>query len=584
MQKILGFYKALKIRNKLLLILLTLLFSVSFLSFVSIQISYSIYDSQLVSQSSVILNLFSTNIEIELKKIENMTFSILSDPKVQLYLNTIKTQGSSYEKYKATDDFIQRLMSESQNENYISSISFLDLDKNEYIVGKSTILLNDNRKKEVIDRAKAKNGGIVWIEPFRDDNCIIAAREIRGTGNMESLATLVIRLEPDKLINRHLGAESNYESNMLILSGDKLVFSNDNSIGLDDVEIIKSNIQSYQVQTINNNKFLINYGMSGYTDWTYINILPYDNIFQGIAAMRLIMVVAFALILLVVSFMGIKFADGITKPIIALSKKMKKAEQGDFQISNLENATNGNTDEIGQLDYDFSIMVDKINTLINENYVKQLLIKETELKALQSQINPHFLYNTLASINGLARMNGQKQISAMVKALGNLLRSAVKNNETVITLEEELNLLNDYVTIQKIRYSERLVFNVEVDEQLEDCLIPKLTLQPIVENSINYGLENLTEDCRIHVKTLMHPEYFTISISDNGPGMSEETMEKFKSNLLVPKGTGIGLKNIDERIKLIFGEGYGLFIESNLNKGTRVSINLPYTKRGENNV
>ncbi|NMA65055.1 MAG: sensor histidine kinase [Clostridiaceae bacterium] len=584
MLKILKFYKAQKIKNKLFLILFTLLFSVSFLSFISIQISYSIYDSQLVSQSSVILNLFSTNIEIELKKIENMTFSILSDPKVQSYLNIIKTEGSSYEKYKATDDFIQRLMSESQNENYISSISFLDLNNNEYIVGRSAVILDDNRKKEVIERAKAKNGGIVWIEPSIDDNCIIAAREIRATGTMESLATLVVRLDPDKLIDRHLGAESKYESNILILSDNKLVFSNEKSIGLDDVKTINSNIRSYQVQTINDKKFLINYGMSSYTDWTYINILPYDNIFQGIAAMRLIMVAAFVLILLVVSFMGIKFADGITKPIIALTQKMKKAEQGDFRSSNLESISNDYTDEIGQLEHDFSIMVDKINTLINENYVKQLLIKETELKALQAQINPHFLYNTLASINGIARMNGQKQISAMVKALGNLLRSAMKNNETVITLDEELSLLNDYVTIQKIRYGARLVFGVEADDELKEYIIPKLTLQPIVENSINYGLESLTEECCINVKTIMHPEYFSIAIEDNGPGMSEETLEKFRKKILVPKGTGIGLKNIDERIKLIFGENYGLFIESNLNKGTRVNIHLPYVKRGDNNV
>lgn len=575
----LDYYKNMKIRNKLFLILFVLIFIVSILSLFALQITYRIYDMQLINQSSVILNLYSTNIETELRKIENMTFSILSDPKVQSYLKEIKSETASYERNKAIGDFMQKLMAESQNESYISSIGFIDNSGNEYIVGRNTVTLNETRKKKVINGAKEKKGGILWVEPSSDDDRMIAAREIRAMENMEVLAVLVMRIDLERVISRYYSMESKYKSNLLILSGDKTVFSNDTGSDFDKAKLIMNSVRSYYVKSIDDRKFLINYGTSDYTNWTYVNILPYENIFQGIAVMRIMVIAACVLIFLGVVFIGMKFADGITKPIISLSSKMKKVEQGDFNIAGEATGLDKNGDEIGQLEYDFSIMVNKVNTLINENYVKQLLIKETELKALQAQINPHFLYNTLASINGLAKMNGQDKISTMVKSLGNLLRSSVRNNEIVISMDEEFSLLKDYVTIQKLRYGNRLDFNIEVDDGLSSYSILKLTLQPIVENSINYGLEYLTGVCRIRVRACGDPEAIRISVSDNGPGMSEDTLEKLRNRELNSRGMGIGLKNIDERIKLIFGEQYGLFFESRPEEGTTVSIKLPYSMR-----
>ena len=575
MHKLLAHYRNLKIKNKLFLILFMLILSVSILSLSALQISYNIYDEQLINQSSVILNLYSTNIETELRKIEKLSFSILSDSKVQSYLKAINAENASYERMKAMNSITQKLMTESQSESYISSISFIDNGGNEYGVGRNTALLEDTKKNEVINDAKDKKGGILWLESSDQGNHIIAAREIRATENMDTLAVLVIRLDLKNLIDRSPSMESRYKSNLLVMSGDRTIYSNDINSGFDKNIFIKSRIHSYYVENINNKKFLIYYGTSSYTNWTYVNILPYENIFQGIATMRSTMIAAYILIFIGIVFIGMKFSNGITKPIISLSNKMKRVEQGDFDITVVNAELNKSGDEIGQLDYDFTIMVNKINTLITENYVKQLLIKETELKALQAQINPHFLYNTLASINGLAKMNGQDKISAMVKSLGNLLRCSVRNNEIVITIREELSLLNDYVTIQKIRYGDRLDFDIDVEEGVLEYSILKLTLQPIVENSINYGLENLTGVCRIKVKVCKYPEFIRISVSDNGPGMSEETLKKLKSMEIESKGFGIGLKNINERIKLIFGEQFGLSFESQLNEGTIVSIQLP---------
>lgn len=578
MLKLTEYYKNLKIKNKLFLILFILILCVSLLGLFALQISYNIYDEHLINQSSVILNLYSTNIESELRKIEQMTFGILSDQKVQAYLKIIKDKDKdeTFERITAINDLMQKLMAEAQSEIYISSIGVVDNEGNEYGVGRYTIMMGAKERNRIIAKAKEKKGGISWLESSNEDNHVIAVREIRAKENMETLAVLFIRINLTNLINNHLSMESKYKPNLLILSEEgKLIYSSNRELNFDIDKFIKNRVHSRYIENINDKKFLIYYGTSEYTDWTYIHILPYDNIFKEIIAMRTIMVIAYILVFIGIAFVGIRFANSITNPIISLSNKMKRVEQGNFDVALIDtDLTNNGGDEIRQLEYDFAIMVNKINTLIKENYVKQLLIKETELKMLQAQINPHFLYNTLAIINGLARMNGQHKISAVVKSLGNLFR-AIMNKETVITIGEELSLLNDYITIQKIRYGDRLDFDMNVEEGLEEYPILKLTLQPIVENSIKYGLENLMGVCKIRLEAKKYPEYIRITVSDNGPGMSKDMLEKLRSNEIESKGLGIGLKNIDERIKLIFGEQFGLSFESVLGEGTTVHIKLP---------
>lgn len=574
--KLKEFYNNLKIKNKLFLILFTLILFVSVFNMFSVQISYNIYDGQLINQSSVILNLYSTNIENELRKIEALTFSILSDHKVQSHLKQIKNDASnSYERTIAINEFTKRLMAEAQTESYISSIGFIDNNGTEYSVGRHTKPMNDSQKNQVITIAKEESGGIAWMSAFDEENHIIAAREIRATENMEPLAVLLIRLDLENLVNRHISMESRYKPILMILSGETAIFGSKNDVDFSTDKVLAYKTRPYYIENINAEKYLIYYGVSNYTNWTYVHMLPYENIFYGISIMRTVMIAVYAMILLAFIFIGVKFANGITKPIIALSSRMKMVEHGNFDIIISGNGMNKAGDEIGQLEYDFKIMVNRINALINENYVKQLLIKEWELKTLQSQINPHFLYNTLASINGLAKMNGQDKISTMVKALGNLLRCAIKNKEIKITIKEEMGLLNDYIAIQKIRYGERLNFETDIDQEILDCSILKLTLQPIVENSIQYGLENLTGICNIKLKGYRAHDFIIISISDNGIGMSEDLLDKLRKMEFEPKGFGVGLKNINERIKLIFGDKYGLSFESKLNEGATVHIHLP---------
>lgn len=180
----------------------------------------------------------------------------------------------------------------------------------------------------------------------------------------------------------------------------------------------------------------------------------------------------------------------------------------------------------------------------------------------------------------MAKTNQEPRISKMVEALGRLLRSAVYKQD-LVTIADEVKILENYIIIQKIRFEERLQFSIKMEEELDDCLIPKLTLQPIVENAVNYGLESKSGVCRIKVWMEKSGERVEIFVEDNGPGMEPGYWEKLAQGLVKTRGSGIGLKNIDDRIKMIFGEEYGIRIDSKLGVGTKVTVVFPFTTHKE---
>jgi len=571
-------YKALPIKKKLMLILSIIILIVSFFSFIVMQISFNIYNKQLINNSSEILNLYTTNIENELRKIDKLSFSILSDNKIQGYINTINEEKNSYARYYAMDSIRSALLNQSEKEKYISSISLVDVSENVYSFGNSVADYNESINKEILERVKKNAGGITWIEPLDGNSDFIAARKIRSLNNMNTIGILIIRIDTNSLIDWISKMSPQNNTNIIITSDTNSLIYKDNRLKIDDNSevILKGKIN--KVHDINNKRYLINYGKSDYTKWNYIYLLPYENIFKGINIMNSILILSFIIIFIISDFIGISFTKGITDPIISLSKKMKKIQNGDFAINDIDKIPEEYCDEIGQLNNDFLVMADKIDILIKENYVKQILIKETQLKALQDQINPHFLYNTLNFINWEAKINKQYKISTMVNSLGNLFRNSINNKDNIIKVSEEISLVEDYISIQKIRFEERLDFKVNVDEDIKDCCILKLILQPIVENSIKYGLEYLTGVCEIQLNGFRDGDIMQIEVIDNGIGVSEEFIENFKKGVVESKGSGIGLKNIEERINLFFGEEYGLEINGQDNGGTIVKVRIPIKK------
>jgi two-component system sensor histidine kinase YesM len=219
-------------------------------------------------------------------------------------------------------------------------------------------------------------------------------------------------------------------------------------------------------------------------------------------------------------------------------------------------------------------MVKEIDYLINEVYSKQLMIAKMKYNMLRQQINPHFLYNTLDTVNWKAIQSGNEEISVMVRSLSRLFRSSIKGPD-MVTVQEELDLVEDYVAIQRIRFEERLEFEIVMDEWARQCPIPRLTLQPIVENCIVHNLERYSQVCKIKISSGLVNKRLEIYVEDNGYGTDLHIVEKVLRGELLTDGKSMGLRNINQRLTMSFGENFGIRLTNKEPQGTKVTIVLP---------
>lgn len=290
-----------------------------------------------------------------------------------------------------------------------------------------------------------------------------------------------------------------------------------------------------------------------------------NQLFRWIASFVVIMTMVVALVVFL-------FSSSLIRPLHNMARSMDLAAKGDFTVS----LPIESDDEIGQLSRHFNSMILRINNLIDNVYKKELLYKDAEFKMLQAQINPHFIYNVLDTISWTVQTNGMPEISRMASALSRLMRISINKNQN-ISLKEELSCVQDYLLIQKIRYQDKISAVIDVDEQLNDLVIPKLILEPLVENAIVHGLEGKGGAGLILVKGELLQDTVVFTIKDNGIGISPQRLEEIWNS---PSGsnsahTGLGFMNVHSRIQYIYGMEYGLDIKSQTGGGTTVTIRIP---------
>ena len=571
------FLNNLKIREKIFFITSLIMLGVCLISMAAFYFVADVYERLIYSEAAEVLHLTSSTVDSELRKIEGMSFNISTDPRVQEDLIRIVSNVPSYETYKGKENLFNLMTFTMQQENYIYSMQMIDAASRAY----TTIHYNiDPEKYNFALIAELGEGRNIWLPGGEDEQMLIAVRQIREMHNinLRHLGVLVIWIDMERLVNRYMDFSKN--KLFLIVQNGEIVYSNNKHFEFESVPTFHSR-KGFDISEINGEKYLIAHLTSKYNpELVYLNVLPYELISQHTETLRNMMIIFFVILFLLVLFVSRKASHSITRPLNSLLEKIRQVQLGHFQISKSFYEENPNMDETGQLHRNFRIMLEKINELFEENYHKQRIIHETEYRALQAQINPHFLYNTLETINWMAKINRQQQIAEMVEALGNMLRSVIGRREPLVRLEDELNIVKDYITIQRHRFDDRLDFDLEIDHDLIDCLVPKLTIQPVVENAIQHGLEAIRGVCRIRVHVSARDDQIVISVSDNGPGIDAETLDELK-NKVHPKKTGIGLTNIEERIKLLFGTRYGLKINSKPGSGTLVAIILPLKRSDE---
>jgi len=569
--------KHMKIKHKLFIFILIGAFLTSGLGVLFVQLSQSLYNEIIYRETSDKFYLFSKRIEEELKAIDQLSLSILSDPVVQQSLITIKQKTRTYEAYAAATELKKKLESYHSFDSAISSIEIIDWFDVSYSVGLNVTMTTSAERRQIQELAARREGSTLWLGGLIQPNMFYSIRQIKETSvlRLQPLGTLIIHTRPDKTVYSSANERFHYGSSLMIQAGDKFIYPPDVAHAPSDFHF--ANEKDYSFSTIDGKRYLVARFTLDYTGWTFIHLVPYGSIFEHVRLMKMTLIGLYAVILVLVLWFGLNISRGITKPLERLTTKMSVVEKGQLVIDRLEISER---DEIGMLSRNFDRMVERLNELIREDYVKQIMLKEAEYETLKAKLNPHFLYNTLESINWLAKMKGQPQISDMVKALGDLLRNAVSEKE-VVTVREEIANLHNYILIQKFRFEERLDFHVSIPEHLQELYIPNFILQPIVENAIKYGVESVQEVCQIAVSAISSNHRLYISVKDTGPGMDEDYLHKLKTNETEAKGTGIGLLSIDERLKLLFGDSYGVRIRSELGEGTTVVFSIPLMKTAE---
>lgn len=284
-------------------------------------------------------------------------------------------------------------------------------------------------------------------------------------------------------------------------------------------------------------------------------------------------------VLLIFSMLAAWIISGsISKPIRELYKMTKSISEGNLDVR----VENKNIDEIAALGRSFNIMTQKIKELLENSIKEQKALKKTELKLMQAQINPHFLYNTLDTIVWMAEGNKSDEVIEIVKALSNFFRITLSKGNDLITIQEEIEHIRSYLIIQRIRYRDIMKYHIEVDSALNEYRILKLTLQPLIENALYHGIKNKREGGTISIRGFIgRHDNIIFMVEDDGAGISKERLEKIQAELdndnseIIIKESGFGLNNVHKRIKLNYGAQYGLKIKSELKKGTLVSVNIP---------
>ncbi|MEK5381916.1 cache domain-containing sensor histidine kinase [Niallia sp. FSL W8-0635] len=572
---ILNKYKQLKIKNKLILtILLIMIGSLSFI-LVGFQYAFHVYDQQYYQKTTEVLHMSSNQLEKELKNIEEISFSVMTDNKIQRILAEVKKNDNPYERYQLENELWDLMTDYVGSSKYIHSIHLLDVNGAEYRAGGFSSPIIYNQKEKWIEIAEENNGANQWVTETTS-NKIFAIRKIRAHKNLslDNLGTLLMQVNLDRIVEDSISEENKQTNNMMISSDTNRFFYKDSSIELEKIPYLPKTEVGYQIRTIKGKKYFITHSTSSHVSWVYWNIVSFDSIISKVKTTKYVMVGIFLLLNGLVLLMAIVFSGKLTKPIEQLVLAMKNVQKGNLSITNVLKPADSK-DEVGILTNHFILMINRINRLIKENYETQLLIKDTEFKALQAQINPHFLYNTLETINWQAKINGQKDISSMVESLGYLMRNAMKMKNDVVPLEEEIFIVSHYIRIQKYRFGDRLVFREEISPNTKNCYIPKFMIQPLVENAVHYALERMIETCEINVQAFLKENILHIIVEDNGPGMEEALLERVLKQEGKAKGNGIGLSNIDARIKLLYGDAFGLTIKSKAGMGTKVCLSIP---------
>ncbi|MEK5162726.1 sensor histidine kinase [Paenibacillus sp. FSL R5-0527] len=471
-------------------------------------------------------------------------------------------------------------------QSYVTGIKSLELYTTDYrrLFPLNDIPLQDTIDPKWIAAADRGRGELVWIgaDP-KDPSSVLALRRVSLIDRwFSSGGYLMVRIDRTyfQLQEQMSGEGGEY---ILLVDGNLHTIASNFGRSAGTLNLSELLTNEGKNITIGGQEFIEVKQKSEPTGWTLVFFTPVSYVTSGISALRTAVLVSGAIGVLLFLIMSLLLSTMITRPIFKLIKAMRGARFGVLQ----PNPMFSNTMEINELNNTYNQMVDNINELIRVVYEKELLQSRTELKALQAQINPHFLFNTLEAFYWSLEEKGEEELAGLVVSMSSLFRYTISrpNQDEWVTVEEELEHVEHYLQLMDIRLGERLTWSIEAGT-FGGVKIPKLLIQPLVENAILHGVETKEGQgvVTVNVSPSGREGYVKITVRDNGPGMDEEMLRKLKQALdggpaLSSKGSGFGIVNVQRRLRLYFdkeqGAKPGLDVYSRPGEGTVVSFEIP---------
>ena len=593
MRRIRSLFADAKLRTKFLLSFTALiLMTVSMISGINYWVSVDAIKRNSSEFSRFLIGQIGINLDKLTTDVERMAFQQFRNSSLSEKLSQLpEGEDSGYSRDKYINDFLNDVLF---FEDYYLSVIIIDAMDNRYSAKRKGVLKEDEGILGQFDleEIKDRRGRALWFRS--SDDTLYMAKALYDIPTTKYVGVIVI------------GVDSGYVANMLadihdLMDGDVLILNERNEWFVAGSR--SGSTQYYMDEGLHlsgaaktdfeykGRHYISSVLSTDYDKWKIVQIIDVGSLTRGTESLKYWTISTVLVALLFAFLLAARISKSITESIRVLLHRMSSFTL-DF---NYKVIVPKSRDEVGMLTLKFNTMAEKINDLFHTVYHEKLLKQQAEYrtlqfeyKALQAQMNPHFLYNTLESIYSLAKIKGEEEIGEMIYLLGKLLRESLGRKGDEITLGEEIEFVRNYLSIHEIIYGDRIAVEYATDERLAGCRVPKFILQPLIENAIVHGIEEKPGKALIRISSREEEGRLLLEVADNGVGMEAEKVERLlnpERDGAPPEGnkkhTNVGVISVHKRIRILYGDGSGLEIRSRPGEGTAVLVRLPVVRSEE---
>lgn len=578
-------FRDFSIRTKLIIGFLAILLPlVLLLSIVFYSYSAEIVLKQSLEQTREIVEQFSISLDNYMGLMRNKMEILADSPTIQEELNTHQDKEEiKNDSFYSRNKRIRRIMLQIYSSVTMNDVEIYGINETNHYLSLWSKKYEIPDKDILFENANLSKGRSVLVNNINDADTIQMIKMVKDLQTYKPIGYIRFGLKRNYIEkmakNINFGSDGGvviFDENLSKISG----IAHDSVLSKLLKE--KPSIGNFSYSE-GKNEYTAVHIHSDSTGWTTVGVIPLRYINKDLAGIQYLTVIIIVLTIIIGVTVSVIIAQSLILPLENTVNALEKFSRGDFAVRLKENRC----DEIGKLNRIFNKAIKEINELMQKVTQSEILNKEMEFKTLQSQMNPHFLYNTLDTINWLAFKEKQTEICNLVAAISSLIRASISNKKSIITIEQELDYVKNYIYIQHIRYKDRFDIIYDIDESLLKQAVPKLIIQPIVENAIIHGIENSKNKNLLYISVKRENECIIIIVKDTGIGMTDEKVSELLKEPLNAEGdeqkahTNLGLYAVHKRIQLMYGDLYGLTVQSQAGEGTTVTLHIPFTKKQE---